>query len=289
MTPALYDSMPAESEFVPLATAVAESRQKERSAEEEVMNQHRERAREESQRNEAEWTVAKRTTPVFAAYCFFCEYGNRAYDSTDLGCNPYVTMLAYIESEFAHANIGSLSKDVARYVNKHVWEPSRDPDTGESDIPFTTAAMVQEHIEVHNINPLIILGDNIRINRDIINILKPLIKERASANVNHRAIDSIIKLQASTARMISMADNRLLFGGGANGFRIDPALAGRIGNTRRVAPLLRRGGGGAAGGGAAAAPVHAAPEFNPVLGGRGARRRGGAEDNDDMDVEPLPL
>ena len=235
LDPALHAwEPPPPPEYMPLTKAAADARRKQWDVAEEEYRQALERARHvEDDQDEVEDLVGR--TPVWAPFCFFCEYGNPEYDGTDKGCAPFVSLCKTVMDLQAHSHPYSLSLEVARYYEVALRQESKDPRTGKPTLPRLTPQMVYEHIVEHNTNPYIILNNNIRTCRNAITILEGSLVDVSGAP-NLRAMDMLKKMVEVQHKLQTTPPKSLLFADAA--FRFDPGQMGRIAGTRRIKPIL---------------------------------------------------
>lgn len=216
---------------------------------------------------------ARPPAPV-GSHCFVCGFGNRAFDGGDMGCRPYVTLINMMVDDYGHMDNAELGLHMHDYYHKQLYNPAAALlAPGEAHpLPRMTAADFVAHIERHTLDPIIIIGENTRMLRDVIEVVRNQLVDEQTRDVDVKKVDALVKLVKAQKELLSVSASSLLFGGGAgrNGAALvlDPSAVGAVANTRRIAPLLATASGTI--GGATAADTGAARGNVPVFNGPAA-------------------
>jgi len=198
-----------------------------------VMDEAREREREavRTSRRNGRWTKVK---------CFMCSYGNHEHDGTaDKGSQAYVTLRNMIRQRYAYSDLMTLCMDCSEYYRVALWEKSRQAD-GSHLLPEMLPSDFYDHIIYHNMNPQIMIGEDLRLIRDLLLVLRVQLTN-ATGKTGLRIIDTIIKLMKQKALYLSQGARPLMFEGrgGNDPIGLDVQAMGDVANMTRIRPFLQ--------------------------------------------------
>jgi hypothetical protein len=174
-------------------------------------------------------------------YCFMCEYGNRVYDGSDIGCRPYVKLLNLFRDNFNRVCNRSMGILLARYYFIHIFQPSMDED-GHSPLPFMTPELMEKHFFCHELNPAVALANDLRTLNDAIVATRLHLVDPHTDKPDRYMAETLSKLINTRWKVFGVNPAKVAFGSAqTEGIQIDMEAAGSIGNLRRVRPILQLG------------------------------------------------
>ncbi len=177
----------------------------------------------------------------FVASCFLCAYGNREFDSSDMGCNPIVRIFNIIKTNYGHMSLVELCLLIEDFHYDQLYVPLLDPYTNEPTIPLLSAERVFDHMTSHHLDPYIMLGETLHAVTDAIAVIKNELKDSKTGKSDPKMVAAFMALVDRQVRIVSMPPGKMLFGGGRGEMlTIDPAKTGSVINTKRIEPMLRR-------------------------------------------------
>jgi hypothetical protein len=171
--------------------------------------------------------------------CFMCHYGNYDFDSTaDKGSQPFVRIRNMIRSRYAYSDLDTLSMDCAEIYHHELREPSRQPD-GTYLLPEMLPSDFALHIVHHNLNPQIMVGQDLRFTTELLGVLRMQLGQ-AKGSMGLKIIDCIIKVMKQRTTYLSLGGRALVFESrtGADPLALDPTQMGDVANMGRVYPYL---------------------------------------------------
>lgn len=178
--------------------------------------------------------------------CFMCEYGNKMFDnSPDYGCRPYARLMAFLKENYSYVSNRGIAINMKAYFDQSIFDPAliykerHGLTDAQFPIPAMSVEMFEEHIEKHTLNPIVQIGETIRMASQIQEQVIDRLIVRGSQNIDVKAIDAWAKL-AKLKHTLSMTPrDRMLFGSGAaDTLELDASRMGHMGNMKRIDSLL---------------------------------------------------
>jgi hypothetical protein len=169
-----------------------------------------------------------------------CSYGNHEYDGTaDKGSQPYAQLRNMIRQRYAYSDLMTLCIDCSEFYHVALREKSIQPD-GSYLLPEMLASDFYEHIIYHNLNPQFMIGEDLRLIRDMLLVLRTQLNH-ASGKTGLRIIDTIIKLMKQRAVYLSQGARPLMFEsrGGNDPIGLDATQMGDVANMTRIRPFIQ--------------------------------------------------
>lgn len=222
---------------VPLSLMASRSRRAVMTREREIDEEREARIRELLATNGAHGNY------TYSCYCFICEYGNRAFDSTDLGCRPFAEMTNIITSNYGHMSDISIGNLVHAHYMNHLYRSTLDPATGEPTLPPLTSEMVVEHIAEHTLNQTLNIGKSKRVVNRLIDIVSNRLFSEDD-NISYKSVDILIKLIDRQVKLYNIREDTGgagRSGSGGDAINLDPSAVNSVANLRRIRPLIQTG------------------------------------------------
>jgi hypothetical protein len=178
----------------------------------------------------------------------------------------------------------TLCIDCSELYHVALREKSIQPD-GSYLLPEMLASDFYEHIIYHNLNPQIMIGEDLRLIRDMLLVLRTQLNH-ASGKTGLRIIDTIIKLMKQRAVYLSQGARPLMFEsrGGNDPIGLDATQMGDVANMTRIRPFIQSTRNNVIGGATAtntSQPRQGLPRFDRMEAAVASQDVDEADDNDD--------
>lgn len=223
--------------------------------------------------------------------CFMCSYGNHDHDGTaDKGSKPFANLCNMMTQRYPYSDMQTLCMDCCEYYTTALREPSRQAD-GTYLLPEQLPSDFYKHILYHNLNPTILVGEDLRFIRDLLLVLRIQLTH-ATGKTGLRIIDAIIKLMKQKATYLAQGARPLMFEGRNtnNPLVMDPQAMGEVANMTRIRPYLQSTQTNVIGGATAtntSRPRQGLPRFDRMQSAVNENDVEDEEDDDPMDDESV--